>query len=153
LIERVIEDIQFDIAQIDRLFVSYAALFDRVRQAQPDLIETTAVASVLHSFYNGLELIFLSIAKRLDGQVPIGERWHRTLLLQMVQSTAQRASVLSAESAQQLENYLGFRHFYRHSYSFFLDWSELEKLVSPLESMWSQVKAELNVFLDSLSST
>ena len=139
--------------QIDHLFVSYAALFDRVRQTQPDLIETTAAASVLHSFYNGLELIFLSIAKRLDGQVPTGERWHRELLHQMAQSTAQRESVLSAELAQQLENYLSFRHFYRHSYSFYLDWSELEKLINPLHSIWSQVKAELNVFLDSLSST
>jgi hypothetical protein len=152
LFERVIEEIQFEIDQIDRLFVSYAALFARVHQTQPDLIETTAVASVLHSFYNGLELIFLSIAKRLDRQVPTGERWHQQLLFQMTQSTVQRDHVISTELAQQLDDYLGFRHFYRHSYSFFLDWSQLEKLVIPVETVWSQAKAELTAFLDHLNS-
>jgi hypothetical protein len=153
LLERVIEEIQFEITQIDRLFMSYAALFDRVRQSQPDLIETTAVASVLHSFYNGLELIFLSIAKRLDREVPTGERWHRQLLLQMTQSTAQRNWVISVELAQRLDDYLSFRHFYRHSYTFFLEWSELEKLVIPVFSVWSQARAELNEFIDRLSAT
>jgi hypothetical protein len=153
LSERVIEEIQFEIDQIDRLFLSYTALFVRVRQVQPDLIETTAVASVLHSFYNGLELIFLSIAKRLDRQVPTEERWHRQLLFQMTQSSVQRDRVISTELAQQLDKYLAFRHFYRHSYSFFLDWNELEKLVSPLQSVWSQAKAELYMFLDRLRAT
>jgi hypothetical protein len=37
----------------------------------------TALASVLHSFYNGLENIFLSIARHVDQQVPTGDRWHR----------------------------------------------------------------------------
>jgi hypothetical protein len=153
LSERVIEEIQFEIDQIDRLLASYAELFARVHQAQPDIIEMTAVASVLHSFYNGLELIFLSIAKRLDRQVPTGERWHRQLLFHMTQSSIQRDRVISTELAQQLDKYLAFRHFYRHSYSFFLDWNELEKLVSPLQSVWSQAKAELNTFLDHLSVT
>jgi hypothetical protein len=36
-----------------------------------------------------------------------------------------------------------FRHFYRHSYSFFLDWSELEKLVIPMSVVWAQTKQAL----------
>jgi hypothetical protein len=153
LVERVIEEVQFEIGQIDHLFISYATLFERARQIQPDLIETTAIASVLHSFYNGVENIFMSIAKRLDSQVPTGDQWHRKLLVQMSQTTAEREGVISTELAQRLANYLGFQHFYRHSYSFFLDWSELEKLVIPLHAVWSQVKTELNAFLDSLSAT
>lgn len=47
-------------------------------------------------------------------------------------------------------DYLGFRHFYRHSYSFFLQWEELEKLVDPLDEVWKQAKNELQIFLDSL---
>jgi hypothetical protein len=46
---------------------------------------------------------------------------------------------------------MGFRHFYRHSYSFFLEWEELEKLVTPLAEVWAQTKRELQLFLDSLS--
>jgi hypothetical protein len=33
---------------------------------------------------------------------------------------------------------LGFRHFYRHGYSFFLEWDELEELVTPLAEVWDQ---------------
>lgn len=120
------------------------------RQGSPSLVELTALASVLHSFYNGLENIFLSIAKGIDKNVPTGAQWHRELLTQMTLATEKRASVITSETAQQLSNYLSFRHFYRHSYSFFLEWNELEKLVTPLSEVWQQVKQELQAFLDSL---
>ena len=46
--------------------------------------------------------------------------------------------------------YMGFRHFFRHSYLFFLDWDELKKLVLPLEEVWKQAKEEIEVFLNSI---
>jgi ribonuclease HepT-like protein len=152
LFKKAIEEKQFDIEQIDHLFVNYAVLFDRAQQNRPDLIETTAFAAVLHSFHSGLELIFSTIAKRIDQQLPTGDKWHRQLLFQMTQHTAQRTRVILEELAQSLGNYLAFRHFYRHSYSFYLDWHELEKLVIPLHVIWAQVRSELQSFLDTLSS-
>jgi len=68
----------------------------------------------------------------------------------MIRETANRSSVISVELAQKLTDYLGFRHFYRHSYSFFLEWGELEKLVTALPEVWDQAKRELSAFLDSL---
>lgn len=149
--EKVVSQVTFEIGQIDQLVVAYADLWERAQQGTSDLVEMTAMASVLHSFYNGLENIFLSIAKGLDQGVPVGAQWHRDLLVQMIQETANRSSVISAELAQKLADYLGFRHFYRHSYSFFLEWSELEKLVTSLPEVWDQAKKELSEFLDSLS--
>jgi hypothetical protein len=69
----------------------------------------------------------------------------------MTQETGTRGRVLSAELAGKLIDYLSFRHFYRHSYSFFLEWEELEKLVTILPEIWSQAKQELNQFLQSLA--
>lgn len=57
-VEKVIDQITFEIAQIDKLFEVYAELLSRVQQRQPDTVEIAAVASVLHSFYNGVENIF-----------------------------------------------------------------------------------------------
>jgi hypothetical protein len=37
--------------QIDLLFASYADLLERAEKKAPDLVEITAIASVLHSFY------------------------------------------------------------------------------------------------------
>jgi len=103
-------------------------------------------------FYNGLENIFLSIAKGIDEDVPVGSQWHSDLLIRMTGSTENRGSVLTVETAQRLNDYLGFRHFYRHSYSFFLAWNKMEKLVTPLSEVWKQAKGELQLFLESLSS-
>jgi len=72
LAEKVVSQVTFEIGQIDQLLVAYVDLWERARQGTPDLVEMTAIASVLHSFYNGLENIFLSIAKGLDQEVPTG---------------------------------------------------------------------------------
>jgi hypothetical protein len=151
LAEKVISQVKFEIGQVDQLFESYADLLERAHDNMPDLVEVTALASVLHSFYNGLENIFLSIAKGIDTHVPTGPQWHRDLLTRMTESTSSRRPVLTAEMAHRLTDYLGFRHFYRHSYSFFLEWDELEKLVMSLAEVWDQAKDELELFLDSLS--
>ncbi len=150
--EEVIAQVKFEIEQIDQLFQFYVDLLAQARKVQPNLVEVTALASVLHSFYNGLENIFLSIAKGMDANIPEGAQWHRDLLDQMTTSTSNRKSVLTEEMSRRLSDYLGFRHFYRHTYSFFMDWEEMEKLVTPLEDVWSRVKSELQTFLNSMSS-
>lgn len=50
----------FEIRQIDQLFKAYNQLLEKCQEGQPNLIELTALASVLHSFYNGVENIFIS---------------------------------------------------------------------------------------------
>lgn len=149
--EKVVSQVTFEIGQIDQLLAAYRDLWERAQQGTPALVEMTAMASVLHSFYNGLENIFLSIARGLDPAVPAEAQWHRDLLRQMTQETGNRSRVISAELVQKLTDYLGFRHFYRHSYSFFLEWEELEKLVTALPEVWDQAKKELHEFLASLN--
>ncbi len=119
--EKVITQITFEVSQIDQLFAVYTDLLDRVQQGTPNTTEIAAAASVLHSFYNGVENIFLSVAKGLDQSVPSGSQSHRDLLLQMIRATTNRTAVVSKETANMLADYLGFRHFFRHSFSFFID--------------------------------
>lgn len=146
--EKFVSRVNFEIEQIDQLLLTYAPLLERVRREAPDLVEITALGSVLHSFYNGLENIFLRVAKEIDQIVPSGKQWHRDLLNQMTNLTSQRGPVFSIDTVNGLADYLAFRHFYRHSYSFFLKWNELQGLVDPLEEVWEQTKAELKSFLD-----
>lgn len=72
------------------------------------------------------------------------------MLVRMSEPTPERDAVLSSAVSEQLDSYLVFRHFYRHAYSFFLDWNELEKLVVPLPEVWQQTKAELQTFTEQL---
>lgn len=150
--EKVASQISFEIGQIDELLESYSELLKRTQTETPNLVEITALASVLHSFYNGLENIFLTVAKKIDQKVPKTTQWHRDLLTQMTKTTSKRGQVLTTDTANGLADYLGFRHFYRHSYSFFLEWDELNKLVGPLDETWKRVKKELQVFLEGLNN-
>ena len=148
-LEKAISQINFEIQQIDELFISYNELFEKCRVEEPSLIELTAIGSVLHSFYNGIENIFKTIRKNIDGKLPVGHHWHSELLLQMSQDTYNHSSVISEGLKGRLSEYLAFRHFYRNSYSFFLKWNELKKLADPVVSVWSECKAELKMFMDS----
>ncbi|MBI5305112.1 MAG: hypothetical protein HY868_23475 [Chloroflexi bacterium] len=114
-VERAIAQITFETAQIDKLFGVYIELLTRVQQRQPDTVEIAAVASVLHSFYNGVENIFLIVAKQVDQNVPTGNQSHRDLLVQMTKPNPRRGAVIPPETAKRLGDYMGFRHFYRHS--------------------------------------
>jgi hypothetical protein len=150
LLDRLQAEIRFEIQQIDELLHSYEELLERLESGEPDLVETTATASVLHSFYNGIENIFLRISKEVDGEVPAGDRWHREVLTRMTVAAGSRPAVISADLGQRLAEYLSFRHFYRHSYSFFLDWAELEHLVRDLGETWSRLREELSRFQEAL---
>jgi hypothetical protein len=146
--EQIVERILGEITQIDHLFTMYADLFTLVQQEKPGLIEKTALASVLHSFYNGIEAICLTIAKEIDLHVPVGSRWHRDLLVQMGQANDNRPLVFSGAILAHLAEYLSFRHFYRHAYSFMIEWEKLERLVLEMSEVWYQTRAELLLFLD-----
>ena len=76
----------FKITEIDRLFLEYKVIFERLKTCDPDLFDTTILASILHSFYNGIENIFSIIAKNIDKRVPNGNKSHQKLLLQMLNS-------------------------------------------------------------------
>jgi hypothetical protein len=145
--------ITVEIDQIDELFAVYGDLLSKTGRETPDPVEVAALGSILHSFYNGLENIFLRVAKELDRNIPAGSDSHRPLLDQIGQPTLQRPALLSQAVTQQLESYLLFRHFYRHSYTHLLNWVKLEPLVASLQTVWSQAKAELNMFLDRLRAS
>jgi hypothetical protein len=144
--------LRFEIEQINQLLKTYHDLFEKSRKEEPDLLEVTAIASVLHSFYNGLENIFSTIAKNIDDRFPNGQFWHRDLLIQMSEENENRKSVLSNELKNTLSEYLGFRHFFRHAYSFTLEWSELKKPAFEIYDVWNQVKLSLERFLSILEA-
>ena len=150
MVEDVISQIKFEIAQIDQLLETYADLLDKSLKGKPDLVEIAALGSVLHSFYNGLENIFLSVAKGLDESVPAGSQWHRDLLTRMTETRMNRGPLLTTELTERLSSYLGFRHFFRHTYSFVLEWDEMEKLVAPLMDVWKETREALQQFLEGL---
>ena len=141
--DRIREDIEFELGEIDLLFQLYQKELLDIEES-PNLVEITALAGVLHSFYNGIEKILLIIAKNIDKSVPSDLNWHKTLLEQMAGENMHRNSVITDGMKNDLVKYLGFRHFFRHSYTYQLKWERMEKLAKPLRGVWEKFKAEIS---------
>ena len=139
---KTIEKISFEIGEIDKLIEQSMPLISLCKIKTPDFIEIMAAATVLHSFYNGIENIFVVIAKEVDKKIPDGQKWHKVLLEQM-----QDNGIISEEVLFEISKYLLFRHFFRHAYSFRLEWEEMNELVYEIENTWIKLKEELNKFI------
>ena len=108
----------------------------------------TILGSVLHSFYNGVENIFEIIAKNVDGQVPRGNKSHQELLHQMASENSYRKEILNEKLYIELREYATFRHFYRHAYSFQLNWEKMKPLVNNLFGVWEEIKLSIENFIN-----
>ncbi len=145
--EDIKNKIKFEISEIDREFISYKLLFDLIKLRTPDLVEMTALASVMHSFYNGVENIFLLIAKKVDKNIPSGLKWHNELLKQMTVKTENRQEIIDEVIFEILKEYLLFRHFIRHSYKWRLNWDEFKNIALSAEENWNKTKVQLMQFI------
>ena len=61
----------------------------------------------------------------------------------MTQKTAKRDEVIDEELYLELREYVTFRHFYRHAYSFQLNWEKMKPLVHNVKSIWERVKKRI----------
>jgi len=142
------QDILDTIEDINDLFTVYESLFETIKQNEPNKIELAALATIFHSFYNGVENIFLLVSKQIDNDTPIGSTWHQSLLNQMIQITGDRTQIISPDTASALAPYLKFRHFFRHAYAFVLDWKRIKPLADDLTSVWNSIKKDIVTFCD-----
>lgn len=144
--DRYLLEINFELKQLEKLLLSYEGLITKSALTPPDVIEIAALSTVLHSFYCGIENILVIIAKNIDNSMPHGEQWHKKLLKQLSIDTPNRNKVISADMLKNLSEYLAFRHFFRHSYTFFMDWKEMKGLVADLSKVLNEFEDEINKY-------
>lgn len=144
--------IQRQMQQMNRLPTEYRSLLDSVPEDEPDLERRTTLSAVVQSFYQGVEGVFQTIAKRVDGSMPSSPEWHRQLLRQMAEPTERRPAVISADLRQRLTPYLAFRHLSRHTYPFLLNWSRMRGLVVDLGHVLEAFQSEIGRLLKEADS-
>jgi hypothetical protein len=140
------EQVAVERANIDQLLAAYKTVIRRSSRDEPDFIVLSALATMLHSFYTGIENIFRRIALEIDGSIPSGYASHSELLAVMTQPTGSRPLVISDVLRTRLSAYLSYRHVFRHAYSFQLEWDKMRDLVLQSEETWQQLQEELNQF-------
>ena len=121
---------------------------------EPSYRDKAAIGALLHSFCNGIENILKRIAVEIDESVPVGDGWHRALLKRMEKDVVGvRPAVLDHETVSALGPYLGFRHFFRHSYTFELDWMKVKPLVEEAESVLQRFRRDIESFFAAVSES
>lgn len=116
----------------------------------PNNFEKAAIGYSLHNFYNGCENIFKNISQFFENNFTT-YRYHRDLLERMIlEIDGIRPRVISDELYLILEDFLGFRHKFRHSYSFELDWDREKLVLDKFDKAFSLFNKEINRFIDLL---
>ena len=146
--DRLKAKILFEISQIDKLLDKSKPLLDLCKIKNPDYIEMSAAALLLHSFYNGIENILVLVFKHYDEELPNDNKWHMKLLDKAFVSKDNRRQIFQIELQKTLEEYLRFRHYIRHAYGFQLDWTRMENLIDHVKNIWQIVKENLNSFIE-----
>jgi len=146
--EAVKTKIQHEISRIDKLLGDVKPLLDLCKIKEPDIIEMSAAAQVLHSFYNGIESIIVLLFKYMNEKLPNDLRWHKTLLEMALGANSQNINIFNNDIKKKLDNYLSFRHLIRHSYSSELDWNVMEPLINEIDNIWKIVKNDFREFIE-----
>lgn len=141
--------VRYEISQIDELVEKSQVLVSLCKTKEPDFIELTAVGGILHSFYNGLENIFVLIGKSLHFDFNASPQWHRNLINFMFG----QFGFLSADLRPRLTEYMGFRHFFRHSYGYTIKWEKCSYLFLGMTDFWQTMRQEIVKMCDSAASS
>lgn len=101
-------------------------------------LELAGVAALIHSFYNGVENVLkqLVIAKGIN--IPQGPSWHIELI-----EIAVANRFISHNTSDMLKEYLGFRHFFSHAYSFDVDGDRIAPLLERIRNVYKSFHADI----------
>jgi hypothetical protein len=142
------EKVDTELKQLTSLLEKFERIFNKIAVSEPDAIELSALAAMLHAFYNGCENIFKRIAVEIDHSFPDSPTSHRDLLLQMGNATSVRPAVISLQLLFSLTEYLNFRHVFRHAYTFDLNWQKMSPLVNNCKTIFKELAQELDTFFN-----
>ncbi|HXF38138.1 MAG TPA: nucleotidyltransferase domain-containing protein [Blastocatellia bacterium] len=144
------EEIATELLNLTRI-VDEAKAISGSQNTEPTSIEIRAAGSIIHDFYGVVERIFERIAVRLGPGLPAGDSWHTFLLRSMeLEARGIRAAVIDHELASRLVDYLRFRHLFRHSYGYELQWQKLRPLIQGLGETLELLRSQLAKFTDLL---
>ena len=113
------------------------------RKTKYSTAELAAIAAFIHNCYNGFENILKRILQSKQIKTKDAATWHKDLLKASLEQ-----KIITNGLYETLSNYLSFRHFFIHAYSFSLRWEELKPLVDNLGNTLKDFKIEIHDFLN-----
>ncbi len=148
-IELLKADIRDELDKLSRLEKEFQEVRKKLEldADQVPVYDRGAIGYILHSFYNGCENIFRSIARFFENDVE-PQTWHRNLLKRMkYEVEGFRPRVIDDSLFQLLDDFRSFRHKFRHSYSYELDWEKEKLVAAKLPAAYQSLRRQIEIFL------
>lgn len=142
-------DILDELTKIEELVRDFRSVESKLGLPQEDVpfYDRAAIGYYLHSFYNGCENIFRSVARFFENDLG-PKAWHSDLLKRMkLAIPGYRPAVIDDALYRLLDDFRGFRHKFRHSYSFELDWEKERLLAERFPDAAALLRKRLDSFL------
>lgn len=152
-IELLKSDIRDELEKLSRLEKEFQRIQEKLNldEHQVPAYDRGAIGYILHSFYNGCENIFRSIARFFENGIEL-QTWHRNLLKRMkCDVEGYRPRVIDENLFQLLDDFRSFRHKFRHSYSYELDWEKEKLVAAKLPAAFKLLHRQIDKFLQAIN--
>ena len=130
-------------AELEQLGQALRELPAARRIGKLSVLELAGTASLLSSFYHGVENILKQALLASGVALPTGAAWHRDLL-----QTACGQGIVSAGTRDRLAPYMAFRHFFTHSYGFELEPERMRPLLADVRPVHMSFATEARQFVN-----
>lgn len=106
------------------------------------IADMAAISVFIHNFYNGIENILKRVLYFNEIRIKDSPTWHKDLL-----KISKDKNIISETLHNSLVNLLSFRHYFIHSYSFYLKWEDLKALTDTIEEIYNCFKKAIYEYL------
>ena len=148
-----LSEFDYQLQIIDQLYETIGKRKEIIDQEgpSPELVESAGYW--LHNLYCGFEDLFRIIAGHWENHVPVNGGYHIQILKRMViHIEGVRPAVLSSKSFQELNELRGFRHAFRHAYSYGLDDERVRHLLHRSMLAKQHIFDDIQNFRNSISA-
>ena len=153
-IELLKADIRDEMSKIEKLYQEFIPMTEKLKLSEDEITnyDKVVIGYFMHNFYSGCENIFRSIARFFENELSM-DSWHKDLLRRMTfEIRGFRPKVISDRLYLLLDDFRGFRHKFRYTYSFELDWDREKVVARKFDRTLGQFKDEMALFVKKLDS-
>lgn len=139
-------DIEAQLSIIEKI---YQKIIERSSSDNEYSLE--GLAYQLHNLYCAIEDVFKVIANAFENNIKDVSKYHIELLKRMTQSIEGiRPNVISDKTHLLLDSLRGFRHFFRHAYSYELDARKVQIIAEDAIKVKEMLFSDVRLFLKKL---
>ncbi len=147
---RIIEsDINRQIKIIEQV---YEKIQQRSENYDANVERMESLAYQIHNLYCAFEDLMERVADEFENRIEERKNWHIRLLRRMTEDIPEiRPALFSIETLPLLDELRGFRHCFRHAYSYEVDPEKLGIVLRKAVELRKKYKADVESFLRKLA--